>query len=452
MSLENNKNAIRVIMTARDTSDRLSIKDNIAFQDDIYGVENNVINIYDDIEYQEIIGFGGAFTEASSTTLDKLSKSKRDEVLNAYFNPITGLGYTLCRTHINSCDFSLENYSYDDVDGDVELKNFNIERDKRSLIPFIRDAKNVEGSEFKIFASPWSPPAWMKTNNMMNCGGKLKCEYYETWAKYFAKYIKSYKEEGINIWGITVQNEPKAIQKWDSCVYTAEEEKDFVKNYLGPTLLKEGLGDVKIMIWDHNKERIYDRAKVAFYDTDASKYIWGVACHWYSGDHFESLSIIHDKFPDKHLIHTEGCVSENIQSGSWENGEKYGHDIIGDLNNWVSGWTDWNMILNENGGPNHVGNYCDAPIIADTKNNTLIYKSSYYYLGHFSKYIRPGYKRIGFSKFTDKLEVTAFKSSDGNFTVVVLNRQDYEISFNLRTKYGIANIISPSHSIMTLIY
>ncbi len=452
MDLENRGEKIEVVMTARDTYDRLSVKDDVVFKEDTSETERNIINIYDDIKYQEIVGFGGAFTEAASTTLDKLTGDKRDEVLNAYFNPKAGIGYTLCRTHINSCDFSLGNYSYDDTDGDTELENFSIGRDEKSLIPFIKDAADVEGSRFKLFASPWSPPAWMKTNGMMNYGGKLKGEYYETWAKYIAKYIKSYREDGIDIWGITVQNEPKARQKWDSCIYTAAEEKDFVRDYLGPILHRECPGDVKIMIWDHNKERVYERAKAAFEDPKASKYIWGTAFHWYSGEHFEALSAVHDKFPDKYLIHTEGCVEGGANIGSWKTGERYGHDIIGDLNNWASGWTDWNMVLDEIGGPNHVGNYCDAPIIADTKSNTLKYESSYYYMGHFSKYIRPGYRRIGYSKFTEKLDVTAFESNEKDIVVVILNRQDDKINFNLRTKYGIAEITSPAHSIMTLLY
>jgi glucosylceramidase len=242
----------------------------------------------------------------------------------------------------------------------------------------------------------------MKTTGKMDKGGKLKDECRDAWARYYAKYIKQYANEGIKIWGITVQNEAKAVQTWDSCVYTAEEERDFVKNYLGPVMEKEGLKHVKIMIWDHNKERIYERAKVSFSDPDSAKYIWGVGFHWYSGDHFEALSILHDVFPEKRLLFTEGCIVESgVQIGNWTIGERYGHDIIGDLNNCATGWVDWNMLLDENGGPNHADFFCDAPIIFDTAKATLNYQSSYYYIGHFSKYIKPGAVRIGFSRFTD---------------------------------------------------
>jgi len=446
------KKHIKVVQTVRDTKDRLSVKQPVSFEPDLLGEENRIINIYDDVLYQEIEGFGGAFTEAASITLDKMSPEKRKEIIKAYFDPESGLGYTLCRTHINSCDFSTGNYAYCEVDGDYELAAFDISRDKQSLIPFIKEALAERGQELKIFASPWSPPAWMKTNGMMNQGGKLKEECRAVWAKYFCKYIKAYADEGIKIWGITVQNEPKAVQRWDSCIYTAEEERDFVKYYLGPTLEKEGLNDVKVMIWDHNKERIYDRAKVALSDPEASKYIWGVAFHWYSGDHFEALSIVHDAFPDKKLLFTEGCVGFHFKADPWQKGERYAHDIIGDLNNWSSGWVDWNMLLDENGGPNHVGNFCNAPIIADTRTDTVKYESSYYYIGHFSKFIHPGARRVAFSRFTDRLEVTAFKNPNGDVAVVVMNRGDEEIAFNLRCQFGIAKFISQPHSIMTLVY
>jgi glucosylceramidase len=450
--MQNDKRTVKVYQTAKLTGDKMTQKLDLSLEPDKSGIESSLINVYPDVVYQEIEGFGGAFTEAAADTLYKLGDKNRSEILNAYFSPDTGLGYTLCRTHINSCDFSLGNYAYVEKAGDVNLDTFTIERDKKALIPFIHDAMNVEGASFKIFASPWSPPAWMKTNGKMNEGGKLKKEYEDVWAKYFARYIKTYASEGINIWGVTVQNEPKAAQTWDSCLYTAEEERDFVKYNLGPTLEKSGLGDVKIIVWDHNKERVYERANVIFSDSEAAKYIWGIGFHWYSGDHFEGLEAAHHKFPDKKLLFTEGCVEGGSNIGSWNSGERYAHEIIGDLNNWSVGWTDWNMLLNEKGGPNHVGNYCAAPIIADTKNDTLHYESSFYYIGHFSKFIRPGYKRIGCSRFTDKLETVAFKGPDGRIVVVVMNRTEEEITFNLRHDTDITAVKSLPRSIITLVF
>ncbi|OQB15205.1 MAG: O-Glycosyl hydrolase family 30 [Firmicutes bacterium ADurb.Bin193] len=453
MSVENkSKKSVKVIQTARDTGDRLTQKDDVYFEKATSDIERFLINVYEDVTFQEIEGFGGAFTEAASTTLDKMSPDKRAEILNAYFNPKTGLGYNMCRTHINSCDFSLGNYAYTEVEGDVNLEHFTIERDRKSLIPFIKDAMAVEGADFRLFASPWSPPAWMKTTGEMNHGGKIKDEYREAWAKYYARYIKEYDSEGIKIWGLTVQNEPIAVQRWDSCIYTAEEERDFVRDYLGPTLEKEGLGDVKLMIWDQNKERIYERAKIALTDPEAAKYIWGVAFHWYSGDHFEALSAVNRMFPDIKMMLTEACQERSKPTDMWTAAEKYGHDIIGNLNNWACGWVDWNLLLNVMGGPNHVGNYCDAPIIADTEKNEVIYNGSYYYMGHFSKYIRPGAKRIASTKYTDKIETTAFLNTDGRIAVVVLNKSDEEVFFRLRYHDERVPLKSLPHSIMTLVF
>lgn len=456
--------SIKVVSTAHGTNDRLTVKGDLSFKEDKKGVETPLIVLYEDVKYQEIVGFGGAFTESGAYALDKMSRAKRDEIINAYFNPHTGIGYNFCRTHINSCDFSLKNYNYLEADGDVELKSFSVANDDEHLIPFIKDALKINGG-IKLFASPWSPPGWMKTSGTMNNGGKLKEEYKQVWASYVAKYIKEYAGRGIKIWGITVQNEPKATQTWDSCVYTAEDERDYVRDHLGPTLQKEGLSDVKIMIWDHNKERLYERSSVAYADPEASKYIWGTGFHWYSGEHFEALSAFHDRFPDKNLVFTEGCEGPDTtvpgvkgwgnysgKLGYWVAGEKYARDIIGDLNNWTVGFTDWNMVLDEKGGPVHDGNFCGAPIIADTASDTVLYKSSYYYIGHFSKYIKRGARRIAFSRFSDVLDVTAFENPDGQFVVVVMNRNDTEVKAILKCRYGIADIAAKPHSIMTLLY
>ena len=373
----------------------------------------------------------------------------QNEILNAYFNLNSGHGYSLCRTHINSCDFSLGNYAYTEVAGDVNLEHFSIERDRRALIPLIKAAMDVCESKFKLFASPWSPPAWMKTTEKMNEGGKLKPEYRDAWAKYYARYINEYAKENIPIWGITVQNEPAAVQSWDSCIYSAEEERDFVRDFLGPIMVNEGLADVKIIIWDHNRDLMYVRAKTAFDDPEASKYIWGTGFHWYCNGNYENLTKLNDEFPDKKLLFTEGCVEGGANIGDWSSGERYANSIINDLNRWCVGWVDWNIILDETGGPNHVGNFCSAPIIANTKTGSLNYQSSYFYIGHFARFIRPGAKRIFCNISCENLESTAFKNPDGSIAVVVLNRTDKDIDFVLSFggKYAEAN--SLSHSINT---
>ena len=443
-----NKLLIRHFCTAKNTQLRINELIPVAFSKK----RNDTlpeISLNDKITYQIIEGFGGAFTEAAAVTFYKMPAQIQNEILNAYFNLNSGHGYSLCRTHINSCDFSLGNYAYTEVAGDVNLEHFSIERDRRALIPLIKAAMDVSESNFKLFASPWSPPAWMKTTEKMNEGGKLKPEYRDAWAKYYARYINEYAKENIPIWGITVQNEPAAVQSWDSCIYSAEEERDFVRDFLGPIMVNEGLADVKIIIWDHNRDLMYARAKTAFDDPEASKYIWGTGFHWYCNGNYENLTKLNDEFPDKKLLFTEGCVEGGANIGDWCSGERYANSIINDLNRWCVGWVDWNMILDETGGPNHVGNFCSAPIIANTKTGSLNYQSSYFYIGHFARFIRPGAKRIFCNISCKNLETTAFKNPDGSIAIVVLNRTDKDIDFVLSFggKYAEAN--SLSHSINT---
>lgn len=424
----------------------MQIYDDVSVCDNIER-EDTLINIFPDIEYQEIKGFGGAFTEAASTTLDKLSKDNREKILKLYFDKVDGIGYNFGRVHINSCDFSLENYTYVE-EGDKTLETFDISREKKSVIPMIKDA--MEYNDIELFASPWSPPAYMKTNGQMNCGGKLKCEFFELWAEYFVKFINAYKNEGIKISTVSVQNEPKAVQKWDSCVYTAEEERDFVKNYLGKKL--KALG-VKLLFWDHNKERIIERAKVMLNDSDAEKFVDGIAFHWYSGDHFEQLEMFNKLYPNKDIVFSEGCYEYSL--GKKETvaiGEKYAHDMIGNFNNYCNIFCDWNLLLDEKGGPNHVGNFCDAPIMADTINDEIHIHDSYYYIGHFSKYIKKGAKRIGSSKWSADIDTVSFKNPDGTIVSVVLNTNEEERDFCFNIEKNMFETKIEPHSIATYIF
>jgi glucosylceramidase len=293
----------------------------------------------------------------------------------------------------------------------------------------------------------------MKSNNDMLHGGELKPEYYDCWARYCCKFLKAYKKEGIPIWGMTVQNEPMAIQTWESCVFNAAEERDFVKNDLGPDLRKAGLKKTKIMIWDHNRGLMYPYASTILDDPDAAKYVWGVAYHWYVNDSFENVKLVKEAFPEKHLLFTEGCVSpfDTNHLGDWHWGETYAMSMIHDFNNGAEGWTDWNVLLDEKGGPNHVQNYCFAPIHAMTQTGQLFYMNSYFYIGHFSKFIRPGAKRIVSSSSTDDLLTTAFVNPDGTIAVVVLNLSDKPQDFNLWMHGKSAPNSSPAHSITTFV-
>ena len=409
------------------------------------GKEGGLINLYPQIEYQEIKGFGGAFTEAASTTLDKLSQANREKILKLYFDPKEGIGYNFGRVHINSCDFSLGNYTYVE-ENDQTLETFCIDHDKESLIPMIKEA--MQYNDIEMFASPWSPPAYMKTNGEMNHGGKLKEEYFDLWAEYYVKFVKAYEEAGVKITSISVQNEPKAKQRWDSCIYTAEEERDFVKNHLGKKMKDIG---VKVLFWDHNKERVVERA-VTMMD-GAADLVDGLAFHWYSGDYFEELEMFHKLYPHLDLVFSEGCYEYSLGSlDTSKIGEKYAHDMIGNFNNYCNSFCDWNLLLNEKGGPNHVGNFCDAPIMADTQKDEVIVHDSYYYIGHFSKYVAKGAKRIGSSKFNGNLETVAFKNPDGSVVSVVLNRTDDDMKFTFRIGGQQVDCTAEAHSIATYIF
>lgn len=444
---------IKLIETVKDTDARLSQREFTPLDSGEIKIELNINK-----KFQKFIGVGGAFTEAASTTLDKMPPELRQEALKAYFDAEKGINYSFCRTHINSCDFSLGNYAYTEKDGDVELKEFSIERDKKSLIPLIKDSFSIN-PDIKLFASPWSPPAWMKTNGRMNQGGSLKEEYKEVWARYFARYIKEYKKEGVDIWGVSIQNEPMAETPWDNCIYNDEQERDFVK-ILGPTLKDEDLEDVKIIVWDHNKDIMKSRVDTILSDEEAAKWVWGVGFHWYGeGD---DKSILDNSVLDytyntykKELVFTEGCnphwnTGKDSLVGEWWTGEKYGRHMITDLNHWTVAWTDWNIVLDEKGGPNHVGNHCDAPIIADTVNKKLHYNSPYYYIGHISKYIKRGYERIEHIIDSEDIYATAWLG-DKEIVVILMNESDVEKSYEIHIDNQKISSSLKAHSIQTLI-
>lgn len=399
--------------------------------------------------FQEIEGFGGAFTEAAAVTWMNLGQKQRDEVLRAYFDPVTGHGYSFCRVHINSCDFSLGNYSHAEVPGDTTLAHFSVARDAQALIPFIQTAQTVAGAPIRLLASPWSPPPWMKTNGQMNDGGKLLPEYRNAWAGCFVKFIQAYADHGIPIWGVSVQNEPMATQCWDSCIYSAAEERDFIRDHLGPALQRAGLGHIQIVVWDHNRDAMVERASVVLSDPGAAEFVWGTGFHWYGEDHFDHVQLVHDAWPDKKLLFTEGCQEGGPHAGEWELGERYARSMINDLNRWTVGWIDWNLLLDTTGGPNHVGNLCSAPVLADVEHGALAFQSSYAAMGHFARFVRAGAKRVLCASNKEVLECTAFVNLDGTVAVVVLNRSEQSHTFDVCTASKVWSAQLPPRSIAT---
>ncbi|MDY2585794.1 glycoside hydrolase family 30 protein [Winogradskyella aquimaris] len=439
-----------------------------------------IVRILPDQKYQTITGFGGAFTESSAYLLNKLSKTNRDLIMKAYFSE-EGANYSLCRTHMNSCDFSLDQYSYTPTE-DKELKDFSVKEDMDDLIPMIKEAQTISKDGFKLFASPWTAPPWMKDNKEW-VGGKLLPEYYPTWALFFSKYIEAYKDQGIELWGFTVENEPHGNgNNWESMHFTPEEMTDFVQNHLGPKLEADGYGDKIILGYDQNRAGLKEWVDVMYATEESSKYYDGTAIHWYESTYkifAEDLQYAHQKAPDKYLIETEGCIDAQVpvwkddawywkkEATDWgwdwaKEEEKYLHpkyapanryarDIIGCLNNWVDGWVDWNMVLNKQGGPNWFENWCIAPVIVDEDNDEVYFTPLYYIMAHFSKYIRPGAKVLGIDQSDADLMITAAKNPDGSTAVVVFNEGKTAKQFNLWLNEKRTSVNISAQAIQTII-
>jgi glucosylceramidase len=400
--------------------------------------------------FQVHLGFGGAFTEAAASVWQALPEAAREQFLRDCFCPQRGHGYQLGRVHMNSCDFSLGHYAHAMRDGDFALDGFTIERDQQALLPFIRAAQRVAGRPLKLLASPWSPPAWMKTNGRMAEGGRLRPECRNAWAQCFVRFIRAYAAEGVPIWGVSVQNEPMAHQRWDSCLYSAEEERDFVRDHLGPALHDASLGHVKVVVWDHNRDLMVERARVIYADPRAARFVWGLGFHWYGEERFDAVQQVHDEFPDKQLLFTEGCQEGGPHVGEWAVGERYAKNIVNDLNRWTVGWIDWNLLLDERGGPNHVGNFCHAPILADRASGELMHQGAYWVLGHFSRFIQAGAQRVA-TTAPPALDATAFVNPDGSTAVVVANRNDEAQQLGLCVDDAGAPVDLPPRSIATFV-
>jgi glucosylceramidase len=447
---------------------------------------NITITLKPEEKFQTITGFGGAFTESSAHLLWRMSKANQQKILQAYFGD-DGARYSLTRTHMNSCDFSLNQYSYAPVAGDTALSSFSIDEDRADIIPMIKAAQSISTEGFKIIASPWTAPPWMKDNKDW-FGGTLLPEYYPAWAKFFSRYAEAYAAEGIPIWAFTVENEPLGNgANWESMHYTPTEMADFVKHHLSPQLKKDAV-DAHILVYDQNRgEELEHWANVLLTDNQLLPLIYGTAVHWYTGteDWFpESLQHTHNLAPEKGIIHTEGCIDAEVphwnddawywkkEATDWgydwapEKDKplhpkyvptyRYARDIIGCLNNWVEGWVDWNMILDDKGGPNHAKNWCIAPILVKPETDQVYITPLYYMLSHFSKYIRPGAVRIGFENTDETLMVTAAQNPDGSTVVVVLNTAENPKTFEVllngkKVVYAIAaqalqTIIIPKNS------
>ena len=512
-----------------EAGDKIAPKENISF---IKGQvpKGNVIKINPSIIKQEIDGIGSSFTESSAFVLAHLDKKKRAEVMEKIFSE-KGANFSLTRTHIGSCDFCVEGkYSYLDKKGDTKLKSFSIDPDKKGfdpkkysgiqdpsydLLPMIQEALEIKNqqkdNELRIVASAWTAPAWMKDiedwfikgtpeNNHQGTGGKLKPEYEETYADYLIRYLDAYKSEGIKIWGITPVNEPHGNNgQWESMHFTPETQNQFIKKYFGPKLLKSGFNNLKLLIYDQNRDGLEHWVDVVLGDEQTAKFVYGSAVHWYEStnkvyeDVFERVN---KKFPDHAIIHTEGCIDDlgkdapggiadpqRFKETEWFNNDsfwwnenatdwaysatwqavkmedhpiytpvhRYARNIIVSIDHWLKGWIDWNVVLDQRGGPNHVGNFCGAPIMIDTESKQVYYTPIYYILAQFSRTIRPGDKAVQTDKILSGLDSDALHAcatiNDSNLlTVQLLNttKEPLEFSLQIEDQYAIIKMVPNS--------
>ena len=428
--------------------------------------EMQLVKVYPGIEFQRITGFGGALTEASGYVYANMPPSLQGELLRLYFGE-DGNRYSLGRLSVQSCDFSLGPRSYlnrapsgnrrGDGPSGRELSGFSVDDDFAYVVPLALDALAVN-PRMEFLASPWSPPAWAKSNRSMKHGGHLLHKHYGTWAAMMARFVRDYREIGIPVTRLTVQNEPAATQTWESCRFTADQERLFLVDYLKPALQAAGVPEVKVLAWDHNKENALDRTMCFLADERAAAALDGIAFHWYSGDHFEALELVRDLLgPGKELIFSEGCDCFTAGDPTRElpHAEHYAHEVIGDLQAGANAVFDWNILLDERGGPNHVGNFCDAPVMFNRATGHLNVRLPYYYLGHFSRFIHPGARRVMSTRYTASLETCAFRNEDGTYALVVLNRTDWAIPFHLAwgataLDRRLARTEAPPHSIQTI--
>ncbi|WP_439131316.1 glycoside hydrolase family 30 protein [Polaribacter sp.] len=438
------------------------------------------VTLIPDQKKQTITGFGGSFTEATAYLLNQLSKKNRDSIIEAYFGE-SGAKYSLTRTHMNSCDFSLSQYSYAPVEGDKNLEHFSVEEDKDDIIPMIKDALKVSKDGFKILTSPWTASPWMKDNNNW-VGGKLLPEYYDTWALFYSKYVTAYKNEGIDIWGFTVENEPLGNgNNWESMHFTPDEMTNFVQHHLGPKL-KADYPEVKILGYDQNREHLKEWVDAQYKNNATSKYFDGTAIHWYASTfHYypEELQYAHKKAPNKYLIQSEACIDAEVpvwkdDAWYWKKEatdwgftwapekdkpmhpkyapvNRYARDIIGCLNNYVDGWIDWNMVLDTKGGPNWFKNWCIAPVIVNPETDEVYFTPLYYTMAHFSTFIRPEAKVIGVNYNDKDVMITAAENPDGSIAVVIFNEKESAKNIQLSLNHKNVNLKIQGQAIQTIV-
>lgn len=442
---------MRVLTTTYiDNSVQYSESETVFFEDSEHR-EPGILNIYPEERFQDILGFGGAVTDSAGYVYSRLTEQAKRRFLELCYGP-DGLAYTLGRTHLDSCDFSLDMYCADDDENDDALERFDMSRCGKYVFPLLDDIMRMQ-SNLSLALAPWSPPAYMKDNASRTAGGRLKPEYRSRWAKYICRYIKELEARKYRVFALSTQNEPGAVQPWDSCLYSADDEREFICDYLAGEMSAAGLDNIKLTIFDHNKERLFDRVDGICSDRRANELVGAAGYHWYSGDHFEALELVRRKYPDKLLIFTEGCIeySRGRRDAQLENAVRYARELIGGINSGMNAFLDWNILLDSRGGPNHAGNFCDAPVMADLETGELRCNLSYNYIRHFSRHIVPGAVRLGKTCFDAELGFCALINPDGSISAVLLNSTGTARECFVRIHGRLSRVVSPANSISTML-
>lgn len=421
-------------------------------------------------KFQHIKGFGGAMTDAAAINILSLSSGAQDQLLRQYFST-DGIEYRFVRVPVASCDFSTRLYTYADTPEDYDLQNFTLAKeDVHMKIPLLQRAQALSAQPLYLFASAWSAPAWLKTNGALTGKGSLKGKpggkEHKTWAQYYIRFLEEYRKYNLSFWGLTSGNEPTAGEmtnySFQALGFTPETQRDWIALDLGPALHSSSFSKTQLMILDDNRLMLPHWAKVVLSDIKAARYVHGIGVHWYFDRLVPpdvTLTSTHHLYPDYFLFATEACagwspVDRGVRLGSWDRAEDYAHDIIQDLNNYVTGWTDWNLALNQDGGPNWVKNFVDSPIIVDPSKDIFYKQPTFYSMAHFSKFLWEESQRVGvsFSQQTS-LEMSAFIRPDASAVLIILNRSEEEVPFEVWDQtVGFLPGSAPPHSILTLLW
>lgn len=400
-----------------------------------------IIRLSDDERYQEMDGFGASYTEASAyLMMEKLSVDQRKDLLLRLFDKEMGIGLSMLRQPVGAADHVLGQYDYAPVANDYHLDHFDISHDTLHIIPIIVQSLAVHPGRIKLSCATWSPPAWMKTNDSFigeagGIEGHLRPDCYDAYARYLVKFIKAYGSYGIDIYATSIQNEPDhASDYWPAMKMSSTEQATLIRDHLGPLLEKEGM-DTKIFCWDHNFDTPgYPMGRFAadiLGDTSVSKYVAGSAWHWYSGGFPEVLQQIHDQFPDKEIHFTEGSGGEWDPLRHWRDGfltEMY--YVVNLPRVYTRSIVLWNIALDENHGPDYYyqtigsNSTCRGLVTINQSTGEVIYNADYYALGHISKFVDPGARRIGTNQWNHELENVAFSNPDGSLVLITFNPTD----------------------------